>query len=102
MSLYRGTTPTLEFKFKFNLEDLDITAFYITFVQHGETKLEMDLKEVEIKENVAKVELTQEETLSLEPNDNLYIQARIKLGEKAYATNIIKTSLNTILKEGVI
>lgn len=100
--MYRGTTPTLKFRFKYNLEELDITAFYITFVQNGEEKLEMDLNEIKISGDTVIIELSQEDTLSLEPHDSVYIQARIKVGEKAYATNIIRIDLNTILKEGVI
>ena len=102
MILYRGTTPTLNFKFRYNLGDLNITAFYLTFTQSREVKLEKSMEELEISGDTVTVHLTQEETLKLEPNIAVYIQARIKVDEKAYATNIIRTSLNAILKEGVI
>ena len=100
--MYRGTTPTLNFKFEHNLSELNITAVYLTFSQNDTVILEKTLDEIKIVGNEIKVDLTQEETLKIEEKKVLYIQARIKVDEKAYATNIIKTSLNAILKEGVI
>ena len=100
--MYRGTTPTLNFKFKHNLTELNITALYLTFSQNDTVILEKTLEEIEIVDNTIKVNLSQEETLKIEDKKVLHIQARIKVDEKAYATNIIKTSLNAILKEGVI
>lgn len=100
--MFRGTTPTLNFKFKYNLEELNITAFYLTFKQNEEIKLEKSIDELEISGDTVTINLTQEETLSLDSNNVVYIQARIKVDGKAYATNIIKTSLESILKEGVI
>lgn len=100
--MYRGTTPTLNFIFEYNLENFDITAFYLTFMQGSKTILEKELSELEVKENVVTVKLTQEETLSMESNTPIYIQARLKIQDVAYATNIISTSLKSILKGGVI
>ena len=100
--MYRGTTPALNFKFKNNLSELNITALFLTFSQNDTVILEKTLEEIEIVDNTIKVNLSQEETLKIEDKKVLHIQARIKVDEKAYATNIIKTSLNAILKEGVI
>lgn len=100
--MYRGTTPTLNFIFEYNLENFDITAFYLTFMQGNEIVLEKELSELEITENTVTVKLTQQETLSMESNEPIYIQARIKIKDVAYATNIIATNLKSILKGGVI
>ena len=100
--MYRGTTPTLNFVFGYNLEELSVDEFYLTFKQGDKVVLEKRLLELEIAENKVTVTLTQQETLSLWANVPIYIQARIKKGDKAYATNIIATTLKAILKDGEI
>lgn len=100
--MFRGTTPTLNIRFKENLEDLDISAFYISFKQNNEIKLEKELSDININVNIVSLTLTQEETLLFTANDIIQIQCRYKIGEKAYATKIIKTVFEPTLKEGVI
>ena len=100
--MYRGTTPTLIFRFKCNLNDLNIQAFYISFKQNGKIKLEKEQKDLNINLNTASITLTQEETLMFTANDIIEIQCRLKINDEAYATKIIKTNLQSILKEGVI
>lgn len=102
IKLFRGTTPTLNFIFNYNLEDLNITNLYVTFSQNGETKLERTLGELEISKNKIRTSLSQEETLKFVADRTIYIQIRMKVDGNAYATNIIKTTLNDILKDGVI
>ena len=99
--MYRGTTPTLNFNFEFNLDEVDITEFYITFSQRNQIVFEKTLEDLEISENKATVQLTQQDTLKLMGSAVVYIQARFKIGEdQVYATNVITTSANAILKDG--
>lgn len=107
MSIYRGTTPEIKFVFKYNLEELNITAFYLTFKQDGIVVFEKALKDMTIAKDTVQVKLTQEETLKLQAQVDtrkkpIYIQGRIKVDNEAYATNIIRTDAYALLKEGVI
>lgn len=99
--MYRGTTPTLNFNFEFNLDEVDITEFYITFSQRNQIVFEKQLADLEISENKVTVQLTQQDTLKLMGSAVVYIQARFKIGEdQVYATNVVTTSANAILKDG--
>lgn len=100
--MYRGTTPTLIFRYKQDLEKMNLDEFYLTFKQNGEIKLEKEKEDVSIKNNLVILNLTQEETLEFTKNDIIEIQARIKSGDLAFATGIIRTNMQEILKEGVI
>lgn len=100
--MYRGTTPTLIFKYKQDLEKMNIDEFYLTFKQNGEIKLEKVKDDITIKKNLVILNLTQEETLEFTKNDIIEIQGRIKSGDLAFATGIIRTNMQQILKEGVI
>lgn len=100
--MYRGTTPTLSFNFDFNLDGFDITALYISFKQESYIVIEKTLEDLEINQNKVTIRLTQQETLKMNPSKVVYIQGRIKIGEQAFATNVIKTTVGEILKEGVI
>lgn len=100
--MFRGTTPTLEFIFAYNLEDLNIKAFYITIKQGNILIAEKELEDITIEKEKAIIELTQEDTLKISGTTLLSIQARLKIDDKAYATNIITTGASSILKDGVI
>lgn len=58
----RGTTPTITFTLP---EEINIAELYITFSQNKRTVLEKKLDDVEIKENVITLPLTQEILCSL-------------------------------------
>ena len=100
--MYRGTTPTLNFVFDIDLEQLNIESFYVSFKQGNEIILEKELQDLAITKNKVSIQLTQQETLKMSTNNVVYIQGRIKIDGKAYATNIIKTTLSDVLKEGEI
>lgn len=100
--MYRGTTPTLSFNFDFNLEELDITELYISFMQQSYVVLEKNLEDLVINKNKVTLQLTQKETLAMNPANVIYIQARIKIGDNVFATNVIKTTVGETLKEEVI
>lgn len=100
--MFRGTTPQLEFSFNYNLEDLNIQSFYITLKQGNNTVAEKELNDITIVKEKAIINLTQEDTLSMIANIPVSIQARLKINNKVYATNILSVGVSSILKEGVI
>lgn len=101
--MYRGTTPTLVFTFEEDLQSMDIENMYFTFNQGNQTKIEKDLSSVSITTNKVLINLSQQDTLNLDNSSAVEIQCRFKLnGGQSYATNIIKTSVEKILKEGEI
>ena len=97
----RGTTPTHEF-----VVDVDMTsatAIYITYKQRDKVILEKNIDDITVTDTKLMVTLTQEETLMFSVNNNVEIQIRAKLDTgEAIASNIIKTSAQKVLKEGVI
>lgn len=96
----RGTTPTITFTLP---EEINIAELYITFSQNKRTVLEKKLDDVEINENVITLPLTQENTLAFYAPSPVYIQLRIRdIGGNAIASDIIRTDVDGILKDGVI
>ena len=63
MAIIRGTTPTIEFRFKDVAVDEIVTAI-LSLQQLGKTIVERDISSAEVDENLS-WKLTQEETLSL-------------------------------------
>lgn len=99
--MVRGTTPVLTFSIPFMQETIE--ALYITFVQAGETVLEKDINSIEFYDGGIMVHLTQENTLAFDEALPLEIQIRLKTNYgSAYASNIIRTSIDRILKDGTI
>ena len=100
--MFRGTTPTLNFKFKYNLEELNIIALYYTFKQNDTVVFEKSLSDITITNNIISISLTQEETLKISADSIVKIQGRFLIDNKAYATNVIQVKASDILKDGVI
>ena len=98
----RGTTPTLNLSFDYSLDELDIKAFFITFSQDGEVVLEKDLEQVQVNGNTITINLSQEDTLKFKGDKILKIQVRFRTDSGAFVTNLIKTNVEEILKDGVI
>lgn len=95
----RGTTQQIIFTLS---ESIDMAALYITFQQGGVTVLEKKLDDVVVDGNNIIVDLTQEDTLALKPQ-NACIQLRIRdVNDNAYASKVLRMHTNDILKEGVI
>lgn len=99
--MIRGTTPTLEFTLPFDVTLIENA--YITFSQNGEVVLEKSLSDCEKSADKLTLRLTQEDTLKFISPNIVEIQLRVKTFENdALASNIIKTSVEKILKDGVI
>lgn len=99
--MFRGTTPTNKFTSTIDLSSAD--AIYITYQQANETVLEKTIEDITFGEGFVSVQLTQEETLLFSPDRKVTIQIRAKFPDgSAIASNAIVTSVEAILKEGVI
>ena len=116
--MYRGTTPTNTFRATVDLSEAEVV--YITYGQRGNPVIEKTKADItfeppqdeqgtrsepanaELTVYTFTVQLTQEETLRFVDSD-VYIQIRARFpGETAIASKIIKTSVEMILKDGVI
>lgn len=99
--MIRGTTPTLEFTLPFEVETL--SALYVTFKQAGRTVAERTLQECRYEGKVLLVELSQDETLAFTAGQQVDMQIRVKFTSgKALASEIMTTSVQPVLKGGVI
>lgn len=105
--MYRGTTPTNTFRTTVDLSSAEV--MYITYGQRGKTVVEKTKADIafdpageEPNTYSFSVSLTQEETLRFSDTD-VYIQVRARFpGETAIASKVIKTTVEKVLKDGVI
>ena len=97
----RGTTPTHIFT-----TDIDLTkaeVIYLTYKQAGEIKLTRERDDMTVEEDKLTVTLDQEETLAFSTTGRVHIQIRARFPDgAAIASNIIETSAEEILRDGVI
>jgi hypothetical protein len=106
MILTRGTTPVLNFETP--LSTSQFKECFITLKQNTlpYTIIEKTIEDINInsdKDNQFSITLSQDETLSLNEEEILYIQLRVKTqDEKAYATEIFAVEVADVLKEGAI
>lgn len=98
--MYRGTTPTLNFQLPFEVSQ--ITKLNIAFSQDNTVVLEKALSDVTREGRKITVKLSEMETLSLNDKKGLEIQLRVAVGSIKMASPIIKTTVERILKEGVL
>ncbi len=99
--MYRGTTPTLVFTLP--LEYGEVTALNLCFVQQGEIVLEKDLAACAVEENTLRVSLTEEETLLFDDQKGMVeMQLRIGYGDVRIASNIMRLSVERLLKDGCL
>lgn len=99
--MVRGTTPTLSFELPF--EASEATALYITISQRYENiQIEKALEDCSIDGTIVTVTLTQEETLRLIADKPVLIQVRVVKDNVAMASDLIKTTVADVLKDGVI
>ena len=108
--MYRGTTPTIIFKFK---NDINLDAFdqiWVTFkASNGvnATEITFDINDVVIdtEHKQLSIAFTQEQTLQFKDKSKLQAQIRFYMDgnpPQSYATNIVDLVVNGILKDGVI
>ena len=100
-TMYRGTTPTLEFTLPFAVSEL--SEAWITIGQFGKSVIKRTLNECTVGDDKIIVKLTQDETLKLRVDDDTEIQIRaLKPSGEALASEIITVDVKRILEEGVI
>lgn len=104
--MYRGTTPNQIFKLDFLLENVD--KLYISYSQNGEVVIEKELADLTITTDeitgfsVISFLMSQDDSL-LFIDEDILIQIRIKFVDTtAIASEIIRTHINDILKDGEI
>lgn len=95
----RGSTPTNTF-----MVDIDLTGatIFVDYEQQGNIILEKTGDDLTVTTESITLDLTQEETLKFRPGDVL-IQIRYVFPDgSADASNIIRTTFDRIIKDGVI
>ncbi len=101
--MIRGTTPILHFTLPFNVSEL--SEYWITISQRYENiKIDKTSDDCTASGKEITLELTQADTLQLMPDKPAYIQIRALTATDGYAiaSNMIRCSVDDILKEGVI
>ena len=103
--IHKGCTSKNSFSIPYPKEDIEV--LYITYSQkrreHKKVVFEKTLDDCVFEGGYLVVQLSQENTLLLQSNTEVEIQirARLKNGE-AVKSNIIKTTTDEVLKDGVI
>lgn len=99
--MFRGTTPTLCFRIRFNPDMLK--EAWLTVGQNDKELFTKTLAECEIEGNAMKFPLSQDDTLKLTGGVNTQIQIRaLTINDKSLASDVIVVSTGKILKDGVI
>ena len=105
----RGTTPTHIFKSKTRVDLTNADVIFVSYYQGKNWKSRRLVVEktkddlVELTADRIKVKFSQEETLKFSTSERTFIQVRVGFpGEDAIASQIIETTIQAILKEGVI
>ena len=95
----RGTTATNTFAVDVDLRDATV---FVSYEQDGEVIIEKTGDDLTITEDSVSLDLTQEDTLAFRPG-KVFIQLRyVTAGGAADASNIISTTFERIIKDGVI
>lgn len=99
--MIRGTTPTLEFQLPFETDV--IQKAYVTFATGATVVLEKSIDDCICKGDKLIIKMSQRDTLALTGGAVVDIQIRVLTFEnEALASNIIRTSVSQILKDGEI
>lgn len=95
----RGTTPTNTFTTQ---TDLTGATVFVDYEQRGLVVLEKTGSDLTITTTAVTLELTQEDTLSFKPGEVLIQIRAVYPDGTAIASNIIRTTFERIIKDGVI
>ena len=95
----RGTTPANIFTVNVDLTDATV---FVSYEQDGRIVVEKTGEDLTVTSTTVETMLTQEETLAFHPG-RVYVQIRYVTEEgTADASNIIATTTDRIIKDGVI
>ncbi len=101
MSIPRGTTPYNYFDVPVDLTDAAV--IYVTYAQGGCTVIEKTKDDLTVTAEELSVQLTQEDTLAFDSKLPVDIQIRARFADgNAIESTIMRTSVDRILKDGVI
>ena len=99
--MIRFTTPT--HIFNVNLDFTQVDVIFVTYNQNGTNLVEKEKNDLTITENQITLTLTQEETGKFVISEPVEIQIRARFYDgTAVASNIMRTSVERVLKGGVI
>lgn len=99
--MIRYTTPTHIFNVNIDLTNAEV--IYLTYKQNGNTTVEKTKSDMEITDKTVTVTLTQEDTGKFIFGEMVEIQIRAKFYDStAVASNIMRTTVERVLKDGVI
>lgn len=101
--MIRGTTPTLRFTMPYTAEQ--IKSGYITFTAQGNVLLDIPVNDTNVKitDGFISLTLTQQQTLMFKSCLLNLVQLRLVLNDNSVvASNIVKISVENILKDGEI
>ena len=99
--MYRGTTPTISFTLP--VDSSRITALNLCFAQQGEVVLEKNLDACRLEKDTLQVSLTEKETLLFDDKKGIAeMQLRIGCGDTRMVSNIMRLSVERILKDGCL
>lgn len=99
--MHRGTTPTITFSLPFASDR--ITALHLCFSQKSEIVLEKNLTDCTPEGNTLQVSLTEAETLRFDEQKGMVeMQLRVGCGDARMASNIMRISVDRILKDGCL
>lgn len=99
--MIRGTTPTLTFTLPFQTDI--IRSLMLTFYQCNREVFTLTKEDCVLEENTVTVNLDQAHTLMFVNNAFVEIQMRIlTTDDAAIASEIVKTTVDRILKDGEI
>ena len=97
----RGTTPTITITTNMDLTDAEVV--YVTFKQSAYQVVEKAKADLIITSSSIELELTQAETLKFKDNEQVEFQIRGRFADgTAVKSNVMKTTVTRLLKEGVI
>ena len=102
----RGSTPTLTYQLPFSIDEIGDTigVFWLTFSQKGVEVFTKTLNDVTIDKDIITCELSQEDTLSLQSDEYVDMQIRMKLADSqmVYTSEIMHARVERVLKGGLI
>jgi len=99
--MIRGTTPTMTFTLP-TTSDL-VKVLWITFSQNYKELFTVEMRDCVLSGNQLEVTLTQEQTLMIKSDADVEIQIRVlSNGGEAFASDIMTTRFDRILKDGKI
>lgn len=96
----RGTTPYNIFRVSLDMRDAE--TVWLTYKQGSRIVVDRQKEDLEITETIVTAHLTQNETLAMKTTLPMEIQFRCNIGGEAFISKVIETTVDKILKEGVI